>query len=188
MEWRLNAGPVKSTREPEGKGSAPRRSSASAGTNKVPGYGKALENAIVGQMRSFATEYNRSPDDDILDALAERPAVQVALKALESDAWQPDQAAVDAIKTLNESNVKATDDKGTGRVLAGGLLVLIGDGHDADAIAYVSRQDDVESGRFRVTKGGAFSKGGLALTGIQKKQELVTRAVAEFSDKKVTFA
>ena len=119
MEWRLNAGPVKSTREPEGKGSAPRRSSASAGTNKVPGYGKALENAIVGQMRSFATEYNRSPDDDILDALAERPAVQVALKALESDAWQPDQAAVDAIKTLNESNVKATDDKGTGRVLAG---------------------------------------------------------------------
>jgi hypothetical protein len=73
-------------------------------------------------------------------------------------------------------------------VLAGGLLVLIGDGHDpVEARSYVRRQGDFEQGTLTVTKGGAFSKGSVDVHGISTKAALVETAIGAFSDKKVKF-
>jgi hypothetical protein len=52
----------------------------------------------------------------------------------------------------------------------------------------VRRQGDQESGQVKITKGGAFSKGALAVSGISAKRSLVEQALEAISDKKVSFS
>lgn len=102
--------------------------------------------------------------------------------------WVPDDAAWDEINQLNQRNVKTTDDGDQVAIVAGGLLVLIGDGHSRRAGDYVNRQGDKEEGILEVAKGGTFSRGSIEVSGISAKQDLVRTTIGEFSDKKVTFA
>ena len=129
----------------------------------IPSYGAAVDKAVIAKIRTFADEYTKAPSEAVLEALGSRKAIDIALKALDSD-WQPDDKALTAIETRNAANVKNLPDGDGGDILAGGLLVLIGDGHDDDAVGYVERQDDFEQGTFQVGKGGAFSAGTLDVT------------------------
>jgi hypothetical protein len=124
----------------------------------IPSYGTAVDKAVIGKMATFADEYEKAPSDAVLEALGTRKAIVIAAKALKSD-WQPDDKALTAVETKNAANVKNLPDKGSGDILAGGLLVLFGDGHDDDAVGYVQRQDDFEKGSFQVGKAGAFGAG-----------------------------
>jgi hypothetical protein len=101
--------------------------------------------------------------------------------------WKPDGSAFQKIRDKNAEKVKGTDAGGTVSVVAGGNVVLIGEDHAAFPADYVRRQTDIEEGQITVTKGGAFSKGGLEVKGITAKQALVKSEIGEFSDKKVTF-
>ncbi len=101
--------------------------------------------------------------------------------------WVPDDAAWDEINRLNQQNVKATEDGGRVAVVAGGLLVLIGDGHSRRAGDYVNRQGDKEEGILQVEKGGTLSRGSIEVTGITRKQEEVRTTIGQFSDKRVRF-
>jgi hypothetical protein len=84
--------------------------------------------------------------------------------------------------------VKNLPDGRTGDILAGGRLVLFGDGHSDDAVGYVERQDDFEHGSFQVGKAGAFGAGSLEVTRISGKKVLVEKAAEVFSKKKVKFS
>jgi hypothetical protein len=108
--------------------------------------------------------------------------------AFENDTWSPDDAALAAVTKRNGDNVKATADGGSAPIIAGGVLALIGDGHDPRVDAYVRRQSDLEQGSITVTKGGAFSKGAITVKGIAAKETLVKTLVEEISDKKLTFS
>lgn len=101
--------------------------------------------------------------------------------------WLPTDDEFAKIATKNSANVKATGDKENISVVAGGGVVLIGPGHLRRPADYVRRQTDIEEGSIKVTKGGAFSKGTLQITGISKKQTIVREALKDFSDKKITF-
>jgi hypothetical protein len=79
-------------------------------TDKVPGYRAALDGAVIAQIKSFAAAYNRSPDDPVLDALAQRPAIDETLKAMESDSWQPDQDVATSPPTPKTGARPATTD------------------------------------------------------------------------------
>jgi hypothetical protein len=107
---------------------------------------------------------------------------------LQNKDWVPDDDAYKQARKMNADNVKGTDDKATVSIVVGGAMVLIGPGHDNDHADYVRRQSDIEEGQITVTKGGAFSKGGMTVTGISAKQALVKSEIGEFSDKKITFA
>lgn len=102
--------------------------------------------------------------------------------------WVPADSDYQEIREKNSQAVKDTPDGKTVSVVAGGAVVLIGPGHARRPADYVRRQDDVEEGQLTVTKGGAFSKGSIEVTGISAKQALIKEAIAEFSDKKVTFS
>jgi hypothetical protein len=103
--------------------------------------------------------------------------------------WSPDDAALDRVSTKNGQNVKAAGDGDSLPIRVGGVLALIGSGHDPQSVNYVERQGDFEQGSLTVTKGGAFSKGGIEVKGLSPgKEGLVTAVVTNFSDKKVTFA
>jgi hypothetical protein len=102
--------------------------------------------------------------------------------------WIPTDDDYKAISALNASNIKDVGDGATLTVIAGGAMALIGSGHSAQAVGYVRRQGDLEEGTLSVTKGGAFSKGGIEVAGISAKQGLVQQLIEEFSAKKVTFA
>jgi hypothetical protein len=153
----------------------------------IPSYGAALDQAVIANMDTFAEEYDNAPSDDVLTALLTRPAVKVALHSLRSD-WQPNDAVLKTITDLNAANVKALPDGKTADILAGGLLVLFGDGHGDDETAYVRRQQDFEEGTFTVAKGGAFSPGSIDFAGISAKRAAVEQAVEAFSKKKVNFS
>lgn len=101
--------------------------------------------------------------------------------------WVPDNASYKGIRDQNAKAIKATDNGGTVAIVAGGAVVLIGAGHERRPAEYVRRQNDVEEGLITVTKGGAFSKGGIEVKGISAKQALVTTEIGELSDKKVKF-
>jgi putative adhesin Stv-like protein len=104
-----------------------------------------------------------------------------------NSAWEPDD---DDNRDIREKNAKAVKDTAAGgsvAIVSGGKLVLIGR-HADDPAEYVRRQSDIEEGILTVTKGGAFSKGGIEVTGIAAKQALVKSEIGGFSDKKVTFA
>ena len=120
-----------------------------------------------------------TPDVAVLDtAGAAGPGV---------DDWEPDADGFNDIREKNAQNVKNTADGGTVSVVAGGKVVLIGGKHQTWPGSYVRRQPDIEEGQITVKKGGAFSKGGLEVTGITAKQALVKSEIGEISDKKVTF-
>ncbi len=102
--------------------------------------------------------------------------------------WIPNDNDFAEIVEKNRQNIKEVDDGGEAGVAVGGLLVIIGAGHEPETAAYVKRQSDLEEGILTVTKGGAFSKGKLEVKGISPaKQELVRKSIEEFSEKKVTF-
>ena len=102
--------------------------------------------------------------------------------------WIPDDAAYKDISERNAKAIKDTDSGGSVAIVAGGAVVLIGPDHARRPADYVRRQTDVEEGLLTVTKGGAFSKGSIAVKGISAKQAIVKTEIVEFSDKKVTFA
>ena len=103
--------------------------------------------------------------------------------------WSPKDSDLDRIKALNEQKVKDLADKASIKIRVGGVLMLIGDGHEGDAENYVKRQGDASEGTITVKKGGAFSKGSLDVAGIPSGQQgLVEQSIALFSDKKVVFA
>jgi hypothetical protein len=102
--------------------------------------------------------------------------------------WAPEDDDFARISAFNQQKVKDTPDGGSISLAAGGVMLLIGAGHEANAANYVKRQDDLTEGTLTVKKGGAFSKGGITITGIAPaKQRMVKDAIEEFSDKKVTF-
>jgi len=101
--------------------------------------------------------------------------------------WIPNNDAYREIKDRNAKAVKDTADGGSVAIVAGGAMVLIGGGHPRRPAEYVRRQGDVEEGLLTVSKGGAFSKGGIQVKGITAKQAIVKAEIGEFSDKKVTF-
>jgi hypothetical protein len=67
-------------------------------------------------------------------------------------------------------------------------LVLIGNGHGDGPMSYIDRAAKREKGQLVVTKGGAFSKGKVEITGIKDFRKQVEDAIADFSKKGVTFA
>jgi hypothetical protein len=108
----------------------------------------------------------------------------------ENKYWQPNDKALAQAQKLNAKNIKATKGGGDIAIVAGGKMVLIGEGHDDDHGNYVRRQKDIEEGIIHVTKSSAFVKGAgkLEVKGITAaKQDLVKNALNEFSDKEVTF-
>ena len=104
-----------------------------------------------------------------------------------SGTWIRDNAAVDAAQTKSRANVKAIADGGNGPLCAGGAMMLVGSGHDPRVVAYVERQDDYEKGVVTVTKGGAFRKGTLKVSGIAGNRVVVEKMLNEFSNKTVQF-
>jgi Putative adhesin Stv domain len=154
--------------------------------NDIPSYGSTVDRAVVSKMDTFAEAYDKAPSDDVLAALAKRPAIDVAVKALLSD-WSPKDEDLDKATNKNRDNVKATADGDDVEVQSGGVLVLVGDGHDAEAVGYVQRQGNYEQGTVTVGKGGAFSKGKLEVAGVSKNQALVQTALEAISDKKISF-
>lgn len=101
------------------------------------------------------------------------------------DGWHPTDSDYDEISKVNGANVKAADDGVELPIFVGGVVLLIGSGHEDVRVAYVKRQQDVEQGTVAVKKGGAFSKGSFVAKGISAKPDLVTRLVTEFSDKRI---
>jgi hypothetical protein len=150
----------------------------------VPSYGATVDHALLDDAQRLVMETQRMPDA-VRAALQMRPLINAALVAGD---WQPDDAALERITTKNGENVKAAGDGSSISVWSGGLLTLIGDGHLGEAQVYVRRQGDQESGQVKITKGGAFSKGALAVSGISAKRSLVEQALEAISDKKVSFS
>jgi hypothetical protein len=103
--------------------------------------------------------------------------------------WKPDAEVLKRIRDLNQQKVKDTPDGQSIAIVAGGDVVLIGEGHEADPANFAKAQGDFSQGTLTVTKGGAFSKGGIKIQGIPTpKQGVVKKRIESFSDKKVTFA
>lgn len=102
-------------------------------------------------------------------------------------AWSPDDTALDLAVSTNQSNVKDLDDKASVDIEVGGVLVLVGAGHAEEALQYVRRQGDYESGTLTV-KRSLFGAGSMVIEGISAgKQSLVQMSVEKFSDKSVKF-
>lgn len=102
--------------------------------------------------------------------------------------WQPTEDEMKDVRKVNGERVKAADNGGTLPIVAGGTVVLIGGQREGGPAEWIRNQPDTEEGQLTVKKGGAFSKGGIEVTGISAKRALVTSEIGEFSDKKVTFA
>jgi hypothetical protein len=149
----------------------------------VPGYGDAIDEAALGGAQAFVSALDPAPDR-VKAALRTRPILAAALSGGD---WQPNDAALSQITQRNSATVKATAGGSMLPIRAGGLLVLIGDQHDQKAKVYVLRQGGYESGSVMVTKGGAFSKGELKVSGITSQKTLVTTALEAISDKKIIF-
>lgn len=157
--------------------------------NEYPSYGADFDNAITANAQRVTVALtNGSVAPEVIEALLTRPAVVTATNQGEGGDWVPTDSDLDAVDSRNQGNIKAAADKSTIDLVAGGLLVIAGSGHDTQVVQYVRRQGDVESGRVTITKGGAFTKGTLAVDGISAKQDLVTQAFGRVSDKKVTFS
>lgn len=110
----------------------------------------------------------------------------------EDKSWKPEGDHLAEVTEKNRENVKSTKDGKTVGVVVAGKLVLIGDGHDNDAIDYIRRQPDFEEGEIEVTKSSIFTKGKgtLELRGITKapNRKLVKEMLNDFSEKEVVFA
>jgi hypothetical protein len=130
-------------------------------------------------------------DQDALDAIGlpeGLPSQVTATTAGPGRDWTPNDAMLDRISALNAEKVKDAADGASLPIKAGGVLVLIGEGHEADPANYVRRQGDFSEGTIKVAKGGAFSKGGIKVSGISGgSRDLVKMSIGLFSDKKVTF-
>ena len=146
---------------------------------------------ILSQLGGSGHELSWIACTSIMIATPELPVLDTAdvsgPGASDVSDWVPDDAAYKTIRELNAKNVKDTADGGTVSIVAGGAVVLIGVDHLRSPADYVRRQADTEEGRITVTKGGAFSKGDIKVTGISAKQAVVKSEIGEFSDKKVTF-
>lgn len=101
--------------------------------------------------------------------------------------WTPKDADLDKVVETNQANVKAMDDKSSVNIEVGGVLVLVGGGHEADPESYVKRQGDHEKGTLTV-KRSPFGAGNVVIKGISpSKQQLIKMSIEKFSDKTVKF-
>lgn len=101
--------------------------------------------------------------------------------------WVPDDDDLSEVSDQNAENVKGAANKAELSIAAGGVLVLIGEGHDVKPIEYVKRQGDFEQGTLTVTR-SAFGAGSVVVKGLSgSKQGLVEQSVALFSNKSVKF-
>ncbi|MDE3205256.1 MAG: hypothetical protein KGQ66_13700 [Acidobacteriota bacterium] len=115
------------------------------------------------------------------------PDVDTTLSDATDIAWSPDDAAIDLAEAKNQANVKDLDDKASVDLEVGGVLVLIGDGHDEKALQYVRRQKDYEGGTLTV-KRSLFGAGSVVIEGVSSgKQSLIEMSIGKFSDKSVKF-
>jgi hypothetical protein len=132
----------------------------------------------------------------LIEAIGKLPGLAISkksyddgVKGFDEATWSPDDKALKAVTDTNAVNVKASEDGGSLPVLVGGTLVLIGSGHSSRTVNYVERQGDFERGTLTVTKGGAFAKGGVQVTGVDGgKRALIEQVIKLFSKKEVTFA
>jgi hypothetical protein len=115
------------------------------------------------------------------------PSQDSAMGQVAMSSWTPNDADLDKVVQKNETNVKAMDDKSSVDLEVGGVLVLVGSGHEDDPVAYVKRQGDHEKGTLTV-KRSPFGAGTVVVKGISpKKRELITMSIEKFSDKSVKF-
>jgi hypothetical protein len=159
----------------------------------LPSYLEGLEAGAKADPEQFfrALDSNAGSLATKIAALGPIAAVKTDLdnrQKFAEDTWSPDDTALAAVTQRNSDNVKATADGASAPIIAGGVLALIGAGHDPRVVGYVRRQGDLEEGSVTVSKGGAFSKGDIEVKGISAKEALVKTLIEEFSDKKVTFA
>jgi hypothetical protein len=107
----------------------------------------------------------------------------------EDPEWKPGDSDLEQVAAVNGRNVK---DAGDGTILdyqLGGLLFLIGDGHDGQHSAYARFQRNAMVGTLTVHKGGILSgAGSLQVENVPPAQQgVVEAAVAAFSEKEVVF-
>ncbi len=160
---------------------------------QVPRYADGLTAAAQSKPEAFFGTLDITPGT-LPKKIAAVPGVVAAKQALDAkkakfaaDTWIPDNAAVDAAQIKSRNNVKAIADGGNGPIYAGGAIMLVGSGHNPRIVAYVERQGDYETGVVNVTKGSAFSKGALKVSGVSGHKDLVEQMLKEFTGKKVTF-
>jgi hypothetical protein len=146
-----------------------------------------VDQGLIDSYRDFCTDV-MAMQRSIADDNAGQKAPTVGGASGVDDDWTPDAFAYDDIRKRNSENVKNTANRGKLLIVAGGNVVLIGEGHSWEAVKYVGRQTDVETGDLIVKKAGAFGKGSCDVTGISAQQALVTAEIGEFSEKGVTFA
>ena len=112
-------------------------------------------------------------------ALEERRAQKAKVA---SESWVPDDNAKEAAQERNLKNVPVD---GTAPVYVGGIVMLVGDGHDVKVEAYVDRQAERERGKIVTTK-SPFKL--IKVSGISKNQELVGQWLKQIvPDRKVKF-
>ncbi len=163
---------------------------------KISSYGQAVDDLATSNPGAFFQHFEQA-DGSVQSALKGRDTIsrlvesqqQLAERIEEAgiEGWHPTDSDYDEISRINGENVKEADDGDALPIHVGGVVMLIGAGHEATRVNYVQRQQDYEQGTVTVKKAGPFSKGTLATKGISAKKDLVTTLVAEFSDKKVVF-
>lgn len=142
---------------------------------------------ILGQYGGNGNVLHWAACTSFVIATPELPVLDTASVTGPGDDTTGEDPDYDEIRELNAKNVKDTPGGGSVAVVAGGQVVLIGGDHGVVSADYVRRQPDKEEGLLTVTKGGAFSKGGIEVKGISAKQALVKSEIGKFSDKSVKF-
>lgn len=96
----------------------------------------------------------------------------------------------EVIEKRNAANLKATPEGGHVSYLytmeGRKPVILIGKGHDAQAVAQVKDARHYE-GLITIKKGGALSAGELTVSGCKANRAEFEQALARFTKKKVTF-
>ncbi|HEX3707932.1 MAG TPA: hypothetical protein VHV76_15000 [Mycobacteriales bacterium] len=158
--------------------------------NLDEGLWRQVDAAATAQPRVFAERVAGCGDPAVDELLARRPVIAAVLREqrrVASFATLTDRQLREIDDTNGES-VKDLDNGGSTTWVVGGVVLLIGNDHDADIQRYVNSQPDRMGGSVRVRKGGMFGSGALTFDDCPAaKQTLVTSAVKRFSSKKVVF-
>ena len=167
--------------------------------NDCSAYGKAFDSAIQTNAKDFVDKVFDHVPVPVQKALIARPSVVQARAAAnpepaaESDlfvfssSWELTDSDVEAASTQNGANLLAAANGANLVVLADSPLVIVGDGHNPFAVDYLRECAGVEEGTVTVTKGGAFDKGALDVSGISMWQGLVEERLAAVSKKPIKF-
>jgi hypothetical protein len=158
---------------------------------EVPRYADGLAAAATSKPEEFFATFD-STKGSLKAKIAAIPGVATARQGLEakkaqkaqfaSEHWEPDDDAKKAVQLKNQKNLP---DDGTAPIYAGGVVMLIGGGHNPRVEAYVERQAGREQGRLVAVKGGPFKV--IKVSGISKNKAMVEGLLKEISDKKVKF-